>query len=139
NPNRRSGYCLFCFGTGSNYKLLFHCEAASAKAAPQGQGTWLVKGDKALLLVQALTPEQVQAGGGPFLFKARHGDGTTEKFCLTLQKRAPNWRSATAFNWTDGAAQPVPVQFESHGTSWKFTAGTAAWVFDWTTTTLRKP
>jgi hypothetical protein len=121
-----------------DYKLLFHCEAAASKAAPQRDRAWLVKGDHALLLVQALTTERVQASGGPFLFKARHGDGTVEKFCLTLQKRADNWRCAAAFNWTDGSAQPVPVQLESHGTLWKFTVGTAAWVFDWTTTTLRR-
>jgi len=121
-----------------DYKLLFHCEATPSKGLPQKQGAWLVKGDKALLLVQALTTEQVQAIGGAALIKARHGDGTMEKFCVMLQKHTDNWRSATAFNWTDGSVPPVPVHLDRHGNSWSFSVGTAIWVFDWSANTLRK-
>ncbi len=121
-----------------DYKLLFHCEAESSKAEPQGQGAWLVKGDKALLLIQAITPEQVQVNGGPFLFRARHGDGTAEKFCVTLQKHADRWRNATSFSWTDGSSKPDTVRLDRQGTSWGVIVGTTSWVFDWTTNTLKK-
>ena len=118
-----------------DYKLLFHCEAEPSEGKLSGQGLWLVKGRKASLLIQLLTPEQVQTTSGPFVFKDRHGEGATEKFCVTLQKHAARWRNATVFSWTDNLASSM-ARLDSGSNSWRFTLGTNVWIFDWKTTTL---
>ena len=120
------------------YKLLFHCEADSSKGAKQPDGSYLVSGEKALLLIHPLTLENVTSTGGPFSLHDRHTDKTTSKFCLTLENQGREWRNAIAFTWSDGMKAPDTVSLVRNGNTWLFKVGENTYAFDWGADTLVK-
>ena len=122
------------------YKLFFHCEAAPDKGQAQPDGSYLVKGDKALLVVHPLTLDGVQATGAGFVLASRHPehDKDIDKFCVTLIKQAKAWRNATAFTWSDSTKTPDPVSLEQKGNIWEFKVGSNSYDYDWTTDSLVK-
>lgn len=123
-----------------DYQLYFHCEAPPDNGQAQPDGSYLVKGDKALLSVHPLTLDGVQATGAGFTFNPRHTqrDAATEKFCVTLDKKSKEWRNATAFTWSDGANSPDVVSLQQKGDVWAFTLGGKTYDYDWNSDSLVK-
>ena len=110
-------------------ELRFHPEATDAEQ--QGQ-TFLIRGEKAALRIEALTPEGVTTAAEEVKGEGRGGDEFS-MFTVRLATNGSEWRNATALSWAPADVEPPAVELERGPTSWVFRAGDRNVTFDWRT------
>jgi hypothetical protein len=103
----------------ADLELRFHPE--QQEAARRGNA-FLMRGRKAALRVEALTPEGVRASAEALPAAGRHGGDGEPMLTVRLQHRGRTWRNAVALSWAPAGAEPKTVTLTADGDRWTFDA-----------------
>jgi hypothetical protein len=110
-------------------ELRFHPEAT--RAEQKGQG-FLIRGEKAALRIDLLTPDGVTLSAEDVAGEGRHG-GEFSMFTVRLATRRAAWRNAVALSWSPGADEPPAVSLRTEADTWSFQVGDRSVDLDWRT------
>jgi len=112
----------------ADLELRFHPE--QQKAERRGNA-FLMRGKKALLRLEVLTPGGATASAEALPTAGRHGDEGKPMFTIRLQRRGRAWRSAVALSWSAADAEPKAVALTADGDRWTFNASGRRVTFNW--------
>ena len=110
-------------------ELRFHPENTATK---QADGSFVAKGEKAVLRVEPLTLDKVEVSAGEDNAEV-HNKAAKTLFSIRLQSKRNSWRNAVAFSWSSDKGQPVRVKMTQMGQRWVFSCGTHDVTLDWQT------
>jgi hypothetical protein len=108
-------------------ELRFHPEATAAER--QGEA-FLVRGEKAAVRAELLTPEGVALSAEDVAGEGRGGDEFS-MFTIRLQAKRTDWRNAMALSWSSLDSQPAAVRLSRQADMWAFTVDDRTVIFDW--------
>jgi hypothetical protein len=112
-------------------ELRFHPERRAERGA---DGACTVRGERAVLRLEALTAEGVEVSAGDLPVRGRHGEeGDERMFAIRLRTERAGWRNAVALSWSAAGTEPVRVGLQQDGDVWTFTAGGRTVALDWGT------
>jgi hypothetical protein len=115
----------------NDLKLLFHAEQTSERVTREAGGAYLVAGDRSLLRVDVLTPEDVTVNGADMDILNRSGVVADKKFTVSVGSSSAALRNVTAFSWSGLQEVPVEASMVKAGEVWTITAGDTSIVLDW--------
>ena len=113
----------------SPLELRFHPE----QQAEREGNVFLAKGKQAVLRIEPLTTEGVQAAGERVPLPGRHGGKQASLFAVRLSAKRSTWRNAVALSWSPADKQPVKATLRAEDRRWTFAAGERKVVLDWDT------
>ncbi|MBM4017041.1 MAG: DUF4962 domain-containing protein [Planctomycetes bacterium] len=117
-------------GSEADLELRFHPE--SKRASREGAAV-VLRGEKAALRAEALTPDGVTLSAEDVPAAGRRDEKGETMFAVRLRKRAALWQNAVALSWAAAGMEPPRVTRRADGAAWAFSAGGRTVVFDWRT------
>ncbi|MHB8898037.1 MAG: DUF4962 domain-containing protein [Thermoguttaceae bacterium] len=117
-------------------ELRFHPEQQTAQ---EQNRAFLMKGKTAVLRLESLTLEGVQAAASEVPIVDRHGGKDASMFAVRLARDGDSWRNAVALSWSAAADRPAAVNLSAERDRWTFRSGSRQVVFDWATRSVLEP
>jgi hypothetical protein len=100
-------------------ELRFHSEYPCEKGK---DGSFLARGPKASLRIEAFTKDGVEATAGEVDGRDKAGR-PMPMHTVRLEARRSTWTNVAAFSWSSNGAEPVRLTRERAGKEWIFRAG----------------
>lgn len=113
-------------------ELRFHPEHPAEK---RNDGSYRVKGEKAVLRIEPLTPEGLEIKTGEIAISRSEGSARLQRMPeITLGCRATKWCNVVALSWSRVGTEPVRLVLNRKGDTWTVQAGTRKIPLKWQTT-----
>ena len=113
--------------TARDLDLFFHPEC---QEAARDDGTFILRGGKAVLRLDPLTPEGVESTAENQTFVDRRYN-KEEFLAIRLGTHGKRWRNAVALTWSEAKSVPERVKLTGKGNRWTFECESGTVVLDW--------